>query len=87
MVLGVTISKPEASPEDPSQEPSSLLLAPSVFPPLYPGNIEVFKDMQIKELNLYNCYNLVGECTVSMGQQEMVVGLRYTTRMRLQGLT
>ena len=54
----------KASPEDPSQEPSSLLLAPSVFPPLYPGNIEVFKDMQIKELNLSRCYNLTGEWCV-----------------------
>ena len=41
--------------------------------------------MQIKELNLSYCYNLIGECTVSMGQREMVMGLRYTTRMRLQG--
>ena len=30
--------------------------------PTSPGNIEVFKGMQIKELNLLSCGNLEGEC-------------------------
>ena len=33
----------------------------TLFPTLLtPGNIEVFKDMQIKELDLYNCQRLTG---------------------------
>ena len=58
----------KASPEDPSQEPSSVLLTPSLPSPhsIYPGDIEVFKDMQIKELNLDSCHKLTGEWCACM---------------------
>ena len=37
-------------------------LHPSSTYPITPGDIEVFKGMQIKELNLQQCSNLIGEC-------------------------
>ena len=49
--------------------PRNLLHFPSITPSLHappplcpPGNIEVFKGMQIKELNLERFWNLIGEC-------------------------
>ena len=35
---------------------------PSSAYPIPPGDIEVFKGMQLKELNLEYCYDLKGEC-------------------------
>ena len=43
----------------------TFFISPHLSPPstpTSPGNIEVFKGMQLKELNLEYCKNLEGEC-------------------------
>ena len=55
----------DASKPHPKKVPGTFftlhILTLTLFPTLLtPGNIEVFKDMQIKELNMYNCYLLTG---------------------------
>ena len=51
--------------------------------PTYPGNIEVFKDMELTSLNLYYCRELTGMFGLGWG---VVGGVKIGNRLRPQGL-
>ena len=64
MVGGVKIGnrlRPQGNIQITFPEPSSIPLTLSLKWPLTPGNIEVFKDMPLKELTLEDCNMLTGE--------------------------
>ena len=70
---------------EPFQGPSSffLTLPPPIYP-IAPGDIEVFKDMELTSLNLYFCSKLTGVFGLGWG---MVGGVKIGNRLRPQAIT
>ena len=60
-MYGAQSAMPQGNIQITFPEPSSIPLTISLKWPLTPGNIKVFKDMPLKELDLRACKQLTGE--------------------------